>query len=395
MKLLFFIALFFLMRTGYSQELDIGIMRDYSLGTVEISHNEGNYAIYNDTVLITNIWEGQSILFKRSGDQIKVVKADKTLGFYDSVSVVSMAENNSVKIQCLAPSSKKKRRYKDNFILTPEGTTEMRVINRVQMANYLGGVIESEGGGGKPLEYYKVQAILSRTYVLGHLSKHRKEGFQVCDRVHCQAYHNMLIYTPTIADAVKETRGVVMLNDKLRLAEGFFFANCGGQTSEADFVWNVPVPHCKSVLDTFCTSSIQATWTKEIDALEWKNYLIKEFGYPVNDSVFGDLIYTFSQMSRKAFYLYPQLGIPLRDLRTHFRLKSTWFSCKKVGNMVVLNGKGFGHGVGVCQEGAMGMARNGFNAAEILNFYFTGIKLMNYYNWTFYAKQNAREIIEI
>ena len=367
MKLLLLILIALLMRTSFSQELDIGIMRDYSLGTVEISYNEGNYAIYNDTVLITNIWEGQSILFKRSGDQIKVVKADKTLGFYDSVSVVSMAANNSVKIQCLAPSSKKTRRYKDHFILTPEGTTEMRVINRVQMANYLGGVIESEGGGGKPLEYYKVQAILSRTYVLGHLSKHRKEGFQVCDRVHCQAYHNMLIYTPTIADAVKETQGVVMLNDKLRLAEGFFFANCGGQTSEADFVWNVPVPHCKSVRDTFCTSSRQATCTKEIDAEEWKNYLIKEFGYPINDSVFGDLIYTFSQTSRKAFYLYPQLGIPLRDLRTHFRLKSTWFTCKKVGNMVVLNGKGFGHGVGVCQEGAMGMARNGFTAAEILN----------------------------
>lgn len=395
MKLLLVIALASLMRFGLSQELDIGIMRDYSLGTVEISYNEGNYAIYNDTILITNIWAGQSILFKRSGDQIKVVKADKTLGFYDSVSVVSMAENNSVKIQCLAPSSKKTRRYKDHFILTPEGTTEMRVINRVQMVNYLGGVIESEGGGGKPLEYYKVQAILSRTYVLGHLSKHRKEGFQVCDRVHCQAYHNMLIYTPTIADAVKETQGVVMLNDKLRLAEGFFFANCGGQTSEADFVWNVPVPHCKSVRDTFCTSSRQATWTKEIDAEEWKNYLIKEFGYPINDSVFGDLIYTFSQTSRKAFYLYPQLGIPLRDLRTHFRLKSTWFTCKKVGNMVVLNGKGFGHGVGVCQEGAMGMARNGFTAAEILNFYFTGIKLMNYYNWSYYKQKDLQGEIHL
>ena len=167
MKLLLLILIALLMRTSFSQELDIGIMRDYSLGTVEISYNEGNYAIYNDTVLITNIWEGQSILFKRSGDQIKVVKADKTLCFYDSVSVVSMAANNSVKIQCLAPSSKKTRRYKDHFILTPEGKTEMRVINRVQMANYLGGVIESEGGGGKPLEYYKVQAILAEPMYLG------------------------------------------------------------------------------------------------------------------------------------------------------------------------------------------------------------------------------------
>lgn len=378
-----------------AQELDIGIMRDYDLGTIEISYNSGNYAIYDDTTLITNIWAGQSVLFKRDRTQIKVVKADKTLGFYDSLSVRSMAENNSVKIQCLAPTSKKTRRYQDDFILTPESTANIKVINRVEMNHYLGGVIESEGGGGKPLEYYKVQAILSRTYVLGHLSKHKKEGFQLCDRVHCQAYHNMLIYTPSIMDAVEKTAGIVMLNKKLKLAEGFFFANCGGQTSAADFVWNENVSHCASVRDTFCIRSSQATWKKEIDATVWKNYLQKQFGYPVDDSILGPLIYTFSQPNRDAFYLYPQLGIPLRDIRVEFRLKSTWFSCRKEGDLVILSGKGFGHGVGVCQEGAMGMARHGFNASEILNFYFTGIRLMNYYNWSFYKQQDLQDDIHL
>ena len=63
--------------------------------------------------------------------------------------------------------------------------------------------------------------------------------------------------------------------------------------------------------------------------------------------------------------------------------------------MVVLNGKGFGHGVGVCQEGAMGMAHNGFTAAEILNFYFTGIKLMNYYNWSYYKQKDLQGEIHL
>jgi stage II sporulation protein D len=387
---LYILILFFSFQ-GRTQELDIGIMRDYTLGTVQISHLEGNYEIIGDTSLITNIWKGQSLLIKRSGEKLKVVKADKTVGFYDSLSIRSMAEDNSLKLQCLAPSSKKTRRYKDDFILTPEGTNAMRIINRVEMKNYLGGVIESEGGGGKHLEYYKVQAILSRTYVLGHLYKHKKEGFQVCDRVHCQAYHNMLIYTPKIAEAVEATRGVVMLNKSLRLAQGFYFANCGGQTSESDFVWNESVSHCKSIVDTFCIKSRQANWTKEINASDWKNYLVSHFGYPVNDPVLGPMMYNFSQPSRKAFYQYPQLGIPLRDLRIKFRLKSTWFSCKKVGNKVVLTGKGFGHGVGVCQEGAMGMARNGFTAAQIMNFYFTDIHLMNYFNWSFYKQKDYEE----
>ena len=386
-----YILLLIFTASGFAQELSIGIMRDYTIGTVEISHKEGNYAIYGDTSLITNIWTGQSVLFKRSGDKIKVVKMDKTIGFYDSLTIQSMAVGNSIRIQCLAPASKKSRKYKDNFILTPEGTNGIRVINRVEMENYLGGVIESEGGGGRHLEYYKVQAILSRTYVLGHLKKHRKEGFQLCDRVHCQAYHNMLIHTPRIAEAVKATRGVVMLNKSLQLAQGFFFANCGGQTSAADFVWNESVSHCQSIVDTFCIKSRQANWTKEIDAKKWKDYLVSHFGYPVNDSILGPLIYNFSQPSRKAFYHIPQLGIPLRDIRIKFRLKSTWFSCKKIGNKIILTGKGFGHGVGVCQEGAMRMARLGYTAHQIMNFYFTDIQLMNYYSWSFYKQKESLE----
>lgn len=395
MKHWLYIFFLFPVLSGFTQELDIGIMRDYTRGTVEVSHHSGNYEVYGDTNLITNIWKSQSVRFKRSGDKVKVVKLDKTLGYYDSISIREMTADNSLKIQCLAPTSKKTRRYNNDFIITPEGTAELLVINRVEMKNYLGGVIESEGGGGKHLEYYKVQAILSRTYVLGHLKKHRKEGFQLCDRVHCQAYHNMLIYTPKIDAAVGATKGTVMLNKSLKLAQGFFFANCGGQTSEADFVWNQAVSHCKSVVDTFCIKSRQANWTKEIDATTWRNYLVNHFGYPVADPVFGPLIYNFSQPTRKAFYQYPQLGIPLRDLRIKFRLKSTWFSCKKVGNKVVLTGKGFGHGVGVCQEGAMGMARKGFSAAEILNFYFTDIHLMNYFNWSFYKRQKAADALEI
>lgn len=391
MKHCIYIILIILPFLGYGQEVDIGIMRDYTIGTVDISHNEGNYAVYGDSALITNIWQGQSVRFKRSGDKIKVVKSDKTLGFFDSLYVMEMTEGNSVKIQCLAPSSKKTRRYKNNFILTSENTDRIKVINRVEMENYLGGVIESEGGGGKHIEYYKVQAILSRTYVLGHLRKHRKEGFHLCDRVHCQAYHNMLIYTPKINEAVKATKGVVMLNEELKLAQGFFFANCGGQTSEADFVWNTAVPHCKSIVDTFCIKTRQATWTKRIDANKWKNYLVSHFGYPVDDPVLGPLIYSFSQSQRKAFYQVPQLGIPLRDIRIKFRLKSTWFSVHKEGNEVVLKGKGFGHGVGVCQEGAMGMARHGFNYEEILSFYFTNIRLMNYYDWSYYKLQYVKK----
>ena len=84
------------------------------------------------------------------------------------------------------------------------------------------------------------------------------------------------------------------------------------------------------------------------------------------------MMYTFNQPQRKAFYIHPSLGIPLRDLREEFGLKSTFFSCFPEGDEVVLRGRGFGHGVGLCQEGAMKMARSGYTFDQIITFYFPG-----------------------
>lgn len=373
----------------FGQELKVGIMRAYDLKTVKIGHNQGNYEVFGDSVLITNIWQDQSIYLRRSNTQIKVEKAGKTIGYYDTIRVREMNQNNSFTIQSISPASKKIKKYQNNLMIVPSGSTELTVINEVELENYLAGVIESEGGGGKHKEYYKVQAILSRTYVLDHLKKHRKDGFSVCDRVHCQAYHSMLRFTPTIKEAVEETKGIIMLDPHLKLADGFFFANCGGQTSESDFVWNVAVPYCRSVVDTFCIQSRQANWTKKIKQSSWENYLTQHFGYPVDDSLLGQFISTFTQENRKAFYVAPQLGIPLRDLRREFKLKSTWFSCHPENGYVVLEGKGFGHGVGLCQEGAMKMAKLGYSYEQILNYYFTDIELFDYFHWLFLRQEEV------
>lgn len=372
---------------AYTQILKVGIMRAYDLKSVKISFHKGNYEVYGDSTLVTNIWRDQSINLVRSGDKVKLEKAGKVLGSYDTIFVRGMSANCSFNVQALSPSSKKIKKYQDDLLIVPGGKSELTVINEVEIENYLAGVIESEGGGGKHKEYYKVQAILSRTYVLDHLKKHKKEGFSVCDRVHCQAYHSMMRFTPSIKEAVNETKGVIMLDPNLKLADGFFFANCGGQTSASDFVWNTAVPYCRSVTDTFCIHSKQATWKKTIKKSEWENYLISHFGYPKNDSVLGPLMTEFEQQNRKAFYIAPQLGIPLRDIRVKFKLKSTWFSCHLEGNNVVLSGKGFGHGVGLCQEGAMRMAKLGFSFEQILNFYFTDIQLFDYYHWLFLLQE--------
>ena len=99
------------------------------------------------------------------------------------------------------------------------------------------------------------------------------------------------------------------------------------------------------------------------------------------------MIYNFDQENRKAFYIHPSLGVPLRDLRKEFKLKSSYFSTKLDGQEVVLSGRGFGHGVGLCQEGAMGMADLGLDYKQIALYYFNKIRIINYYESQFFKQK--------
>ena len=87
--------------------------------------------------------------------------------------------------------------------------------------------------------------------------------------------------------------------------------------------------------------------------------------------------FNFKQDNRLAFFIDPKYGIPLRDIREAFQLKSTLFSCAEDGEYVKLTGKGYGHGVGLCQEGAMKMAKSGFTYQQILKYYFEGTTIIN------------------
>src|SRR5690606_20699002 len=122
--------------------------------------------------LICELKKDDKITFTRSGNAIKILKNATSIGSHSKIYVIEKKINSHFTIQCLLPSNKKARKYMNNLELSTEGTEKIKVVNLVEMPNYLAGVIESEGGGGKHIEYYKVQAILSRPYALDHLQKH-------------------------------------------------------------------------------------------------------------------------------------------------------------------------------------------------------------------------------
>ena len=373
-----------------AQQLHIGVLRDYKTQRLVFSYNNGSYSIYGDTTDFGSILPNEfiEVSFAETG-VVRLKKGITELGLFSKIFITQNYPNTSIILSSRQPIVKD-RRYKDDFEVTA-GTDGLLFVNLVDINNYLAGVVESEGGPGRELEYYKVQALMSRTYALKYKERHIKEGFDLCDRVHCQAYHHMLKYTPSIDSAVQQTKGIVMMDEKGELLDSYFHANCGGQTSEPEIVWNKAVPYLNSFKDTFCIYTKQATWEKRVSQSKWQNFLIYKYNYPYTDSLYGGLIFTFTQTQRLAFFQNPALGIPLRDLREEFDLKSTYFNCYPEGSDVVIRGRGFGHGVGLCQEGAMKMAKYGYNYLQIAQYYFPNVFFKNISNESFF-KQNVESI---
>jgi stage II sporulation protein D len=382
------LVLYFLLFSGNlsAQQMRIGVLRDYTITQIVFAYNDGSYNVYGDSIHLGTILSTEFVELKFLGAKKIEIKINAQI--VDTASSVKLIANkvNGSLIYSSKTNAFKERKYKDDCEITAPASS-LTVVNLVDMNNYLGGVVESEGGGGKSMEYYKVQALMSRTYAMKYVGKHEKEGFDLCDRTHCQAYHYQLRFAQQIDTAVRTTDGVVMVDATGKLIDSYFHANCGGQTSEPDYVWNNKIDYLTTFKDTFCIYTKQATWEKRIPQETWKTYLISTFDYPINDSLYGSMICSFNQPDRCAFYVHPALGIPLRDIREKFGLKSTFFNCYPEGTDVILRGRGYGHGVGLCQEGAMRMAKYNYSYLQIALYYFPGVRFYNYKTDAFFKQK--------
>lgn len=149
------------------------------------------------------------------------------------------------------------------------------------------------------------------------------------------------------------------------------------------------------IRDSFCIYTAQANYTVRIPKTQWRNYLVNQLGYPEKDPVYGPLLYNFIQYDRQKYFQDESTGIKLTSIRYKFKLKSTFFSCYEDGDDVVIVGKGYGHGVGLCQEGAMEMAKQGYTYDQILKFYFSNIQIIGDYRELFFTQVNPQELNQL
>jgi SpoIID/LytB domain protein len=267
-------------------------------------------------------------------------------------------------------------------------------IRRVPLEDYVQGAILSEfapasGEIGAVQRMYEVQAVISRTYAIAHTGRHASEGFDVCATTHCQLYEPDRLRTSRWAEAARQataaTAGLVLWYGG-GPASALFHSDCGGRTSDAASVWGgQALPYLASVIDDGPAAPAHATWTYDVDRETLRRALN---AHP--PTAVGASLAAIEVLERDAAQRIRQ--IRLRGARTvvvrgeEFRaamtrafgarsVKSTRFDIGQRGDVFTLEGRGFGHGVGLCQAGAYARVRAGTPLRDILARYYPGTRL--------------------
>lgn len=366
MRYIFLILLIFL-PPELSGQVKIRLFADKKPESVVFTVTAGKYVLDSFTGDTIHISKGEPVIMTLFNGRLAVKQRNHPGFAVDSIMFTGLTADDSFSLR-INGTTTKRQFYSGNLECLPDlGTIVM--INNCNEEEYLAGVVRAEGGTGRHIEYFKTQAVIARTYIYRYMGKHLNDGYNLCDNTHCQAF-NGLCNDPVINKAAAETAGQVILDRDSMLIISAFHSNCGGETSSAEDVWLTNVPYLQKVKDPWCSGTRNSTWQRSYSGDEWIN-MIRRVGHADNQVTLPDT--RFIQDTRVADYRAGSVRIPLRDIRSDLNLRSTYFSVLTEGNSVILKGKGYGHGVGLCQEGAMAMAGKGYNYDQIISFYYPGV----------------------
>ena len=356
--------------TASADKIKVRLFSNSNIEAINVSFDLGLYDLYaNDTLLLEpSLGEGMSVELLPTATGVKISVNGYEYGIYKQACIMA---TDTACIMCLNPTGVKQRTYEGDLLVSAYDKYNLRIINSVEFETYLAGVVQSEIYGQQS-DIFRIQAVISRTWALRNMKKHRADGFNFCDYVHCQAYQNRCV-RPDIMLGTMQSSGETIVDADGNLIDTPFHSNSGGQTANSEDVWRTALPYLRSVQDTFSYRMRQSNWTKVISKDKWLNYFSKTHKLNTQDPEVRNTLLTFSQPQRQARIL----GVPLTRVRTDFGLKSTFFSVStdsKTGD-VVLSGHGYGHGVGLSQEGTIRMVSLGIAYDSIIRHYYTGAQI--------------------
>ena len=247
--------------------VNIGIHHNTKVTTVIITPLTGNYDVVADGRILYRLKNQSLVQLTLHDNYIETKILSRVLGSFNKVELVAVGENCSFQVRSVVPgrstgdSGNRSGIYDDNLEVSIH-SWKLKLVNRVDLDKYVAGVVESEVGKKRTLEFYKVQSIICRTYALSNSRRHEDESFQLCDRVHCQVYWGKCKSnnSSNIQKAVLSTNGIVVIDREKELITASFHSNCGGQTVNSEDVWMLSKPYLRSIKDPFCTNQFYARW---------------------------------------------------------------------------------------------------------------------------------------
>jgi stage II sporulation protein D len=273
------------------------------------------------------------------------------------------------------------RQYRDKLKIFPGQNGGIWVINELPLEEYLVGVVHCEISSQWPWEAVKAQAVVARTYATFQGENRAAELYDLDSGVSDQVYEGIGKEDLQSRKAVEETKGELVLYHG-RPIFAVYHSCCGGETESPEYLWSGHFPYLKGVACNFCGDSPHFLWNYPIDSEKLRRTLNR--ARLLDSEVLGIEIAERSE-SRRVLQLAVrsergQLEISGKDFRRllgYDFLRSTKFVVQKKEGGYLFSGLGWGHGVGLCQWGAKGMADKGMDYHSILKYYYRDVEVRN------------------
>ncbi len=274
------------------------------------------------------------------------------------------------------------------------------IIRKVDLEEYIIGVVAAEMPASFHLEALKAQAVAARTYTVkrmtslgGSPNKDHPEVDVCTDSTHCQAWispeqfkqnlrkqfgifgHRK--YINNVTRAVEDTRGLILVY-RGEVIDPLFHSTSGGFTENSEEVFSAMVPYLRSVASPYEEHSPKLTDMVEMKADHFARVMQQKFdGLKLNAEDLASSIQVM-EVSQGGKVVSVKVGgviLSGRDVRAALGLNSTDFKIDCIGDRVIITTQGYGHGVGMSQYGADGMANRGDSFEKILRHYYTGVEI--------------------
>lgn len=379
------LALLFLGTPALAQTDEVVRVRLFDLAAptkIRIAAHEGPVRLFaaDFTQEMARLEGGEDAVVMRASNQLHI-QIGETGIFANSIRVEAAPGAQTVLNVVEGRSPTKPRPYQGTVRITlDESEWKLLVVNQVELEDYVAAVVSTEYGFDD-LEGSKAMAVIIRTYTLAVLNKYGTDYDHV-DHTLSQVYRGTDRITPIIREAVRQTRGQILSHDD-RLIEAVYFSVSGGHTADNEAVWrSQALPYLRGKPDPYGASAPHADWSIRIPRTRLLAALSAAYG-----DVTGFVIGERGNDGRvTGVDLLNSAGgrrtIRANEFRMHVlknfgdaSLRSTLFDVRREGEEYIFEGKGSGHGVGLSQWGAHDLAMRNTPYQEILDFYYTDVRL--------------------